>query len=260
MRIGSSSPDLWGEVAQLHQANAKTPGRGRGRRPKGSHVFVRGMLTCGTCGSTMKPRIDPRVGDASPYEVYYCNGRAFQGPEFCPVPPIKREIIDAALYRYFAEVSTDIEATRAQVAEAVGHKLEEVNSHLMQAEREQEKASDRLFRVRGDYQSGRIEADDWAEQRPQLIAEREAANAAVEQLRSRLEEVEADMDKLDVESEVLSYLAAIRQAVVGEVRDAAGIEALRAALLKLFSGFTLHCFPREAQRRAVAPPAELLGD
>jgi hypothetical protein len=44
---------------------------------------------------------------------------------------------------------------------------------------------------------------------------------------------------LDVEA-TREQLTAIRAAVVGEVFDAAGIAAVRSALLRLFDGFRLH--------------------
>lgn len=39
---------------------------------------------------------------------------------------------------------------------------------------------------------------------------------------------------------MLEQLAAIRAAVAGEVSDAAGVAAVRSALLRLFDGFKLH--------------------
>jgi hypothetical protein len=44
----------------------------------------------------------------------------------------------------------------------------------------------------------------------------------------------------DCEEETLRSLAEIRQAIVGEIRNAEGLEAVRAALRKLFEAFILH--------------------
>jgi hypothetical protein len=43
----------------------------------------------------------------------------------------------------------------------------------------------------------------------------------------------------DVEAELFEQLTRIRAAVAGEVTDAAGVAAVRSALLRLFDGFTL---------------------
>jgi len=93
--------------------------------------------------------------------------------------------------------------------------------------------------VKLDYQDGKIEADDWTEQRPRLIAERDAAQAEVE--RSRRQETDLlSIGDLDAESETLLRLAAIRAAVAGEVQEAEGIEGVRSALIRLFDRFILH--------------------
>ncbi|MGZ4380666.1 MAG: hypothetical protein ACXVZ3_04510, partial [Gaiellaceae bacterium] len=44
----------------------------------------------------------------------------------------------------------------------------------------------------------------------------------------------------DAEQELLQRLTDLRAAVVGRVRDAAGVSSLRAALLTVFEGITLY--------------------
>jgi hypothetical protein len=60
--------------------------------------------------------------------------------------------------------------------------LTEIRAARKEAEREAARAAERLSRVRRDYQDGRLEADDWQEQRTQLSEERSAAEGDVSRL------------------------------------------------------------------------------
>jgi hypothetical protein len=82
------------------------------------------------------------------------------------------------------------EATRVQVAEARDRRLAEARTLLRNATREAHEAEAAYKRVQRDYQRGSIEADDWAEQRPQLIEERDAARAELERLQEQARDVE----------------------------------------------------------------------
>jgi hypothetical protein len=54
-----------------------------------------------------------------------------------------------------------------------------------------------------------------------------------------MQEVEKETAGRDLEAEVVEKLAAIRASVAGEVADASGADAARAALQRLFEGFAL---------------------
>ena len=56
-----------------------------------------------------------------------------------------------------------------------------------------------------------------------------------------------------MEAETLHRLAEVRATIAGTVRDAQTIEATRAALNRLFEGFTLHHLSEDADGRSVAP-------
>jgi hypothetical protein len=151
------------------------------------------------------------------------------------------------------QVGLDAEATRASIAQARGRKVAEIRALREQSEREARKAEDRLARVRRDYQDGKIEVDDWAEQRDELVAEHRAAQAEAERLRASEEVAAAGDGLIDVERETLRRLSEIRRGVAGEVNDAAGTDAVRAALARLFDVFVVH---RELPERA---HVELIG-
>jgi hypothetical protein len=91
--------------------------------------------------------------------------------------------------------------------------------------------------VRGDYQDGKLAADDWTEQRRQLLGELEAARAEAGRLRER-ERERHDARALSLD-ECVAAVRAIRAAVVGEVHDSGCLDAVRAALARLFDRFEL---------------------
>jgi cell division protein FtsB len=91
-------------------------------------------------------------------------------------------------------------------------------------------------------------------------AEREAAAAEIERLRASEAEIERDAADLDAEGEALKVLVEIRRAVAGEVRDAGDVDAVRAALGRLFSHFTLY-MPEQQIKARIRPDAiELVED
>jgi hypothetical protein len=158
----------------------------------------------------------------------------------CSMPPIRRDEVDPAVFDYFARVSLDIEATREQLREARDHKLAEVGALLATAEGEAAEAAAAVDRIERDYSRGKLDVEDWQRIRDRLGPELDAANAERDRLRDQFAQVEADADFFDVEAEVIEDLARVRKAIAGEVADAAGIEAVRAALVRQFSKFVLH--------------------
>jgi|SRR5215218_3295345 len=233
---------LWERAARLREASAQSRGRGRGRYPKGRHLFVKGQLRCALCGEAMSPITKPtRTGGT--YEVYQCYGRN-KKKNGCPMPTIRREVIDSGVIDYFLHVAVDADATRTQLEQARDRSIEEVRALLDRAERDEQQASERRSRVKRDYQDGKLEAEDWREQRDELTAELDAARAKRERLRQRAKEVRDDFQLRDAEEETLRQFAHLREAIVGDMRDAvaATVDGTRAALNRLFESFTLHCF------------------
>ena len=94
-------------------------------------------------------------------------------------------------------------------------------------------------RVRRDYADGNLSAADWTGFRDELSGEQAAAEAEVARLTASTAEVERDSSALDAEAELLTRLAALRAAIAGEVNDAEGTDAVRAALGRLFERFVL---------------------
>jgi hypothetical protein len=188
------------------------------------------MLRC-ECGEAMVPRT------TGGYQLYYCNGRSKLRRDFCDMPSLRRADIDQAVYRYFEQVALDVEATRQTIMDARNRKLIEVRALLDQAEHQARHAEERLTRVRRDYADGRIDAEDWREFRVELGAERDAARAEVDRLAAQRDEVECWGELRDAEADTLRMLSEIRAAIAGEVKTAAGLDAVRAALARTFDAF-----------------------
>jgi hypothetical protein len=108
---------------------------------------------------------------------------------------------------------------------------------IEQAERAVLDAEASFARVRDHYQSGRIEPEDWAQQRPDLQAAFDAARAAAEQAA----QVAAQGPALDAEAEMFRRMADLRAAVTDGVRDAAGLDGLRRLLRHMFEA--VHYMP-----------------
>jgi hypothetical protein len=232
---------LWDEAERLRSSLARTKSGGRGRAPKGRHLFRHGILKCGRCGEAMVPRtIAPRSKTGKPYEAYLCYGR-IRDVEACDQLPVRRQDIDGAFLRYFETAALDVDATRAQFAAEQSRQLAETEALRERARREEHEAAARLVRVRRDYQDGKLDADDWRDQRDELTAELEAARAQAAQLEERVVDL-AERELPVAELVVLEYLTDLRAAIVGRVREGDSLEAVRAALFTLFDGFILHRF------------------
>jgi DNA invertase Pin-like site-specific DNA recombinase len=234
-------PELWDEVNAILDSRAtQLSGKSRGRPSLGSHLFRKGMLRC-VCGETMLPRTNRKKakdGSEYLYEVYICSGRNLD-LESCAMLPIKRPILDLSVYRYFEQVGLDIEATRDQLIGARDARLTESCALLEQAKSEEQRAEESLTRIRRDYTRDKITAEDWSEFKEDLTQELNGARAQFSRFARQVREIEAWGGIQDAERDVLMKLTEIRQAMVGDIKNAEGVEAVRAALLRLFEGFRL---------------------
>jgi site-specific DNA recombinase len=130
------------------------------RRQTASGHLLRGrMAICAHCGRTIQARTERGRG------FYLCGTRKAWGAHACPMSRISRDLIDGAILGYFESAVLDLEATRLQIEEAIDRKLGETRTLREHAEAEAARAEERLARVRRDYQDGKLDADDWAEQK-----------------------------------------------------------------------------------------------
>jgi hypothetical protein len=149
-------------------------------------------------------------------------------------------VLIAALADRLEVVRFDVDATREQIEAAVASRVAEVRALREQAEKDEREASEAVARVTRDYTTGALRADVFNELRPDLNAELEAASAKLARLRDQDREVTERGELRDVEEHTLRRLAELRHEIAGRVNGAPGFDGVRAALLQLFEGFTLH--------------------
>jgi DNA invertase Pin-like site-specific DNA recombinase len=204
--------------------------KGKGRRPKAKHLLQGGKLKS-PCGGTMVCR--------SEYEGHYICERRQHNLGECACPILPRSVVDSAIYAYFVQVGLDVEATRAQLADARNRKLAELKTLTRQAESERQQAEERLRRVRRDYADGKITAEDWSDFRGELTAELDAAKAQGKRLAERGQETEDWVDLQDAERDTLAMLSDIRESIADTNDQGEGVDAVRAALMRLFDHFVV---------------------
>jgi site-specific DNA recombinase len=200
-----------------------------GRRPS-SMVFRKGMLRCGLCGESMTPRSD--LGG------YICVRRHRAGVEECAMPIVSGELVDGSVLTHFQSVGLSVADMCAEMQVARDRQLAEARERLHEAEHAELTNVERTTRIKRDYMEGVIEGADWKAMNVALVAEHPALVAQSMECRARLAELENTHS--DIEQDVLEQLAGIRAAIASEVGSQESLQSLRAALLALFEGFTLH--------------------
>jgi hypothetical protein len=172
-------------------------------------------------------------------EVYHCGGRITHGLDSCPLAPIPRALIDEAVFRYFERVGLDWEATRSALEAALEERLVEVRELRRQAEKDARTAEGDLARMRERFVAGELGTDEWREFPDELTAARDAATAKLDRLSEHERQLIEGGPVKDAEAETYRRMAEIRAAIAGDVRDAAGLEEVRAALRRLFERFLI---------------------
>jgi hypothetical protein len=219
------SQELWDRVQAIRTGALK---RKPGRHASGQHLLVRGLLRC-ACGDSMLVRTPKSPSDG---ERYVCRARFEHGS--CSMPRIRREAIDEPFLRTLLDSYIDLDATRKRIGERASEALTVAREALEQAEREAASAEVKLARVRSHYQAGRIEPEDWAEQRPSLTAELDAAREAVLRAQEHAQQTEQGGTPGDAEQALLDHLAALKQAVAAGVDEAPDLAALRNVIGQMF--------------------------
>ncbi len=230
-------PDLWAKAEQLREAGTRTR---KGRTPTANHLLAGGMLRC-RCGAAMYAQTRPQRGNGVSWEAYTCARRQREGLDACDQPPVKRQPIDEAVWRFVTETALDLEATKRAITEQASSGIVEVSTLRAQAERDVVKAERAMATTERDYDAGVIDGRQYAKREARLTTEREAAVASAAALTASHERLLAEVESIDAEGALLFELAAIRREILGQARESeqAGVQALRTALRRLFTGLEL---------------------
>ncbi len=229
--------DLWSKAEQLREANTRTP---RGRTPTANHLLAGGTLRC-RCGAAMYAATRPSRGNGVSWEAYTCARRQREGLDACDQPPVKRQPIDEAIWRFVTETALDLEATKRAITEHATGQATEVAVLRDQAERDVATVDRALAKIERDYLYGDLAADSHRAFSERLTAEHTAATAKVAALSARYDRLIAEVEGIDAESAVLTELSVVRAEILGQAREGghAGAQAFRTALRRLFTGFEL---------------------
>lgn len=234
------SAELWDAANAARERAASRQGRRGGPRPKAGHLLPGYMLRHAVCNCSMTPRSGDAKQDGTISGWYVCSGRK-QG--LCDGFTIGMSEVDDTIVDYLAAVGIDVDASLELVRNASAARQEAIGAELEAARRDAAKAAANLTRVRRDYMDGKITAEDWADLRPDLESERDAAAARVDRLEAQETAAAAAPEEVIVPavSSALELLRASMQAGDGS--------AVREALEALFSGFLvgeLGAMPAEA--------------
>jgi hypothetical protein len=135
---------------------------------------------------TVQGVIDKTEGRA---ETYICIGRRDHGPEFCDQPSVRRTLIDEALLGQLTSRYLDLDGARERLGEHQANALPTAQAALMEAERELAAAEARITRVDRGWQDGVLSDAKYKRQSAALEEELAAAVQAVEQARSRVDQI-----------------------------------------------------------------------
>jgi hypothetical protein len=221
------STELWDSVERRRIAEARLPGKGRGRPPKAGHLFRRGILRCQHCGSAMVPRSEGRG-------TYYCLGRKERGTHYCPQSPIDRAWLDGAVFDHFLRAYVDLDASARELAAARSHRVEEIRVLALSADRDQIRVVENRARIRRDYRDGLITAEEWADLKSDLEPELEAATANLERLNAQLQEREQEAESEAVDRMFADIVLDMRRSIQRHLEGHDSLTIVRAVFARMF--------------------------
>jgi site-specific DNA recombinase len=244
------STELWDRVQTLRAANKR--GRGgssAGRKPKQPYLFTKGLLRCAHCGAAMNPHTT-----TSGHESYNCNTRKSTKADACEMRNVPRKQLDEAVFGYFEKVCVDIEATKQELQDRAAAQQAEVAARLKAADRLVAVAISAIETLDRDYAEGDIDGKQFQRLITKREAEQVAAEADLALLQNKAASVATEPQSVADTAEMIS---ALRAEVAGEVKEAAGLDGVRARLSALFESFQIAVVADEGQPQSAAVQAVL---
>jgi len=231
------STEIWDAAQAIAARGSKFAPSRAGRQPA-RHLFTNGLLRCACCKEAMLPR-SPGPGKGADH--YVCRTNKMLGGD-CPMPSHRRVDVDGRFLALFEREFLDLDATRERLVLELTRDGAESEASIEVAEREVARLERQLARVRADYLAETLSAASYEEIRDDLEEQLAGAQGELDQARRRHEGAQVALANIDIESETLHRLAALRDQVAAATRDAAGrndIAALRALLSDAFDAVYL---------------------
>jgi len=151
------SEGTWRSAVTIRNAAARAEGNGGGRSYNaGPHLFTRGILKCGKCVESMIPR----RADRGRTGYYVCTGHRYYGNEVCSricVRTSPRRRCGTSLSRRYL----DLDAMREQFSARLASDRILATEAQAEADREAQRAGERLLRVKRAFQDGMLEPEDY---------------------------------------------------------------------------------------------------
>ncbi|MEJ7569621.1 MAG: recombinase family protein [Gaiellaceae bacterium] len=212
--LGSLTPiidrELWARVQEVFARRTSGP-ETRGRGPRVPRLIGSPIeATCGHCGEPMRFRTGKQRADGSVQASYVCQTRISERGRVC-LDPVPREKAEAVLLAVFTSSLIDEQATLREIKRARQTVVSGTRATLNAAEREVLRLEAEAKTVKRRFRADEITAKEWRSELAEIADDRRAAEAEVERLRSRVEEV-AGADALHAaQATLVAHLADIRQ-------------------------------------------------
>ncbi len=202
------------------------------------------------CGSAMLPRSDRKR------EWYVCAQHA-DDKNACPMPKLNRAAVEKPALRMFKKWALDLEGTCAGITEQMDSRVTLARSQANRAATEAATARAMLDRIDRDYETGELGGAGYERQFNKQTEVLAAAEAEHARLTEHADEIAAERDTIDAQTEMLRRLAELQAGIAEQVSTAAerDVEALRVAISSVFAA----CFvvPEDQLYEALNMDAEL---
>jgi hypothetical protein len=236
--------DTWLAAQVIAERGKKYAPRGGGRVPK-RHIFVQGMLRCGSCGEAMLPRTD------GPRETYVCRTRKqLGGASACQMPVLQRVVVDVPAMTLFTRSAFDQEATQERFAARADERVAEIRAQAERAEREVAQKSAALAMFDRQHEASEIRAASYERQVTRVSEEMAAAEAERDRLTEHADSIVRAVAVIPSDMAFWHRLIDLYKAVaqrVGTGAEAADqiadLGPLRAALAAVFERVTVQLAP-----------------
>jgi DNA invertase Pin-like site-specific DNA recombinase len=213
-------------AAQRLRDTRSSVSKGRGRVAK--RHLLHGMLRC--------PHGHAMIARGGKHDSYICGRR--HAYDDCDCPEVSRSKVDQTILDFFLSRHWNEDEERERLLGIGRQKVAEAESLAAAADREEAAAQASLTRVKDDYKRGHITSDEWHELRAEMEEEALAAHNRADQLRARAELLSVEVDAADVDTELVSRLAAVLRVAAGKTDDEESVAAMRAALGTVFRSVT----------------------